>query len=324
MTVKYKDYYEILGVSRDASTDDIKKAYRKLARKYHPDVNKTRGAEEKFKDIAEAYEVLGDPAKRRRYDSLGHDFHNGQDFHAPPGWEDAASAFAFHRRASRGSGRRMENIGGFSEFFESLFGGGFFNSQTDHEESGTGPFAVHGDDREAELTISFDEAFHGATKTLALEAVEMDRYGRPQRQTRTYKVRIPPGTADGARIRLSGQGGAGMAGGAAGDLYLRVHVTPHPIFKLNGRQIEIELPVTPWEAALGGRVPVPTPSGTAHVTLPPGTAGGRMIRLRGKGLPPDGDLMATIRIVVPHRLTDRERELFQELARISPFDPRKH
>jgi curved DNA-binding protein len=321
--MKFKDYYEILGVPRGASADDIKKAYRKLARKFHPDVNKARGAEEKFKDIAEAYEVLGDAAKRQRYDSLGRDFQNGQDFRAPPGWEDAASAFAFHRRAPRGSGRRMEETGGFSDFFESLFGSGFFGGHAVQEEPGEGPFAVHGDDREAELTISFDEAFHGAAKTLALEAVELDRHGRPQRQTRTYKVRIPSGTADGARIRLPGQGGAGMAGGAAGDLYLRVHVAPHPIFKLNGRQVEIELPVAPWEAALGGRIPVPTPSGTAHVTLPPGTAGGRTIRLRGKGLPPDGDLLATIRIAVPTRLTDRERELFQELARVSPFDPRK-
>ncbi len=321
--MKYKDYYEILGVPRGASADDIKKAYRKLARKHHPDVNKARGAEEKFKDLSEAYEVLGDTAKRRRYDSLGKHFRAGQDFSAPPDWGDADGAFAFHKRSPRGSSTAGGQFGNFSDFFETLFGGGMFGAQPNSTRSGASPFSVQGDDREAELTIKFEEAFHGVSKTLTLTAVEMDRHGRPQRQNRTYKVRIPPGTTSGARIRLPGQGAAGMAGGSAGDLYLRIQVEQDPVFRLNGRQIELELPVTPWEAALGSRVPVPTPSGTAHVTLPPGVAGGRTFRLRGKGMPPDGDLLATIRIAVPERLTENERKFFQELARVSSFNPRK-
>ncbi len=324
--MKFKDYYQILGVPRGASADEVKKAYRKLARKYHPDVNKASGAEDKFKDISEAYEVLGDAEKRRRYDSLGQGFRNGQDFQAPPGWGDAEQMFAFHRRSARGgagSGRRATRVSDFSDFFESLFGGGFAGGQSVHSDLGNELFSVRGDDRETELTIPFNEAFHGITKTIALEAVELDRHGRPQKQKRVYKVNIPPGATSGKRIRLQGQGAPGMAGGKAGDLYLIIKIAPDPVFNLNGRHVETELLISPWEAALGGRVPVHTPTGTAYANLPSGTASGRTIRLRGKGMPPDGDLLVTVKIVVPSKLSERERELFQELSRVSGFDPRK-
>ena len=323
MAVRYTDYYETLGVPRDASQDAIRKSYRRLARQFHPDVNKSKGAEAKFKQVNEAYEVLGDAEKRKRYDTLGANWKQGDEFTPPPGWENARYEFRGGRPGSSGP---FEGLGGFSDFFESLFGGGGFSGgrraprgmEWDDGEN-------DGQDQEAEIAISLEDAFHGAKKTIALQYDAPADRGRMQRRTRSYEVRIPPGTADGARIRLRGQGLPGAPGGAPGDLYLRVHIEPHPRFRVVGPDLETDLPLAPWEAALGSRVSVDTLDGAAVLSIPPGTQTGQRVRLRGKGLPTGdtkGDLYAVVRTVVPHDLTPAERRLFEELARVSSFRPR--
>ena len=321
MSVKFQDYYSVLGVSRTATEQEIKKAFRKLARKYHPDVSKDPAAEARFKQINEAYEVLGDPEKRKKYDDLGPNWRDGQEFRPPPGWGDNAH---FEFRGSPGSGGfDFSDLGGggFSDFFEMFFGrgapraGGGARRQARSEFYGR---AV-GEDREAEITISLEDACHGARKTIQL--AQADAYGQPASGVKTYDVRIPPGTTDGSRIRLSGQGGQG------GDLYLRVHLEPHPVFRVRGHDLERDLPLTPWEAALGAKIHVRTLDGTAALTIPPGSSGGQHLRLRGRGLPRGhgaerGDLIVETRVVLPPRLTDKERELFEQLARESTFRPR--
>ncbi|MBN2452478.1 MAG: DnaJ domain-containing protein [Lentisphaeria bacterium] len=334
MGVAFKDYYEILGVSREATGDEIKKAYRKLARKYHPDVNREPGAEDRFKEIGEAYEVLSDAQKKKRYDSLGRNWKAGQEFRPPPGWENVRFEFS---GGSGGRGFRMEDFGGgFSDFFESLFGGlegaggpSFAGSRRGGSFfDGHPPRAARGQDREAEVTISLEEAYHGAAKTLSLSSRERGPDGRLHRTTKSYDVRIPPGTTEGTRIRLGGQGGAGASGGQAGDLYLAVRIAPHPVFRLQGHDLEAALRLSPWEAALGARVSVATLEGKATLTVPAGTQTGRRFRLRGKGLPlagsrGRGDLYVTAAIVVPASLSPKERALLEELARESRFDPRQ-
>ncbi len=326
MPVQFKDYYELLQVPRAATADEIRRAYRRLARQYHPDVNKNADAETRFKEIGEAYEVLGDPEKRRRYDQLGADYRSGQEFHPPPGWDNVR--YEFHGRPESMGGFRPEDLGGFSDFFATLFGGGQDGGAPGGGPEGAPGWMPPGDDHEAGITIELDDAFHGAHKTIALQSVELGPNHRVQRRMRTYKVRIPPGTMEGARIRLGGQGGASQTGGRAGDLYLRVQVAPHPVFHLNGRDLEVMLPLAPWEAALGAKVPVETMHGQAFLTVPAGTQGGQRFRLKGKGLPGGqqgaaGDLLAVIQIAVPRQISERERGLFAELGRVSAFDPRK-
>lgn len=328
MSLKFKDYYDLLGVPRDADAAAIKKAYRKLARQYHPDVNKSEQAESRFKEISEAYEVLGDPEKRKKYDRLGANWKAGQDFTPPPGWENMR--YEFHGApGGGGGGMPFEDFGGgsFSDFFEQLFGGGMGGGRARGGRSARWSPPVRGQDHEAEITIPLEEAYHGAKRGVSLQTVEMDAKGQPHPTTRTYQVNIPPGTTDGSRIRLTGQGGAGHEGAQAGDLYLRVRLAPHPRFKVHGLDLETELPVTPWEAALGGNVSVHTLDGDASIKLPPGTQSGQRIRLRGKGLPHRrggrrGDLFAVVGIRVPDRLSAREKELFEALARDSTFRPR--
>lgn len=329
MSVKFKDYYEILGVPRTASEDEIKKAYRKLARKYHPDINKSVEAEARFKEVGEANEVLSDAGKRARYDQLGSNWQAGQEFRPPSGFENFHFEYQGSPRGGRGFNSR--DMGGFSDFFESLFGSQFQgrpenapSSMWGMEDAENGP---EGQDQEATITISLEEAYHGATKSVRLQASEVDARGRVQSTTKTYQVKIPTGITEGARIRLAGQGSRSLRGGSSGDLYLRVQIAPHPRFKVEGHDLEVELPITPWEAALGARVTTPTLEGDATLSLPPGTETGQRLRLRGKGLRQGrglepGDLMVVIRIVVPKRLTPRERELFQELAKSSEFNPR--
>jgi len=324
MTVRYQDYYEILGVPRDADAATIKKAYRKLARQYHPDVNKSPEAEAKFKLINEAYEVLGDPEKRKRYDMLGSQWRNGQEFAPPPGWEN----IHFEFRTPRGARKRViEDLGGFSDFFEMLFGSGGFPSMEAGTDDGAWERSARGPDHEADITVSLEDASHGAKKTFTLRVTEPDAHGRLRETAKKYEVRLPPGTTEGTRIRLSGQGGRGYGGAAAGDLYLHVHIEPHPVFRVSGHDLEVDLPIAPWEAALGATVAVPTLEGTLSVRIPPGTQSGQKVRLKGQGLPTGtghnrGDLYAIVKIVVPKSCTQRERELFEELARISPFKPR--
>lgn len=306
----FHDYYETLGVPRDATADQIQSAFRKQARKLHPDVSKEPGAEEKFKQLNEAYEVLRDPEKRRKYDQLGQNWKNGQEFTPPPGWGDA-------RGSGQGAGGGFDFSGGdFSDFFESLFGG-----RGGAQGRSRGP--RRGDDAEAEISISLEDAYHGATRTITLRRAGRGQDGR----TDTLELRIPPGTTEGSVLRLAGQGGGGTEGGPAGDLYVRVRLEPHPLFRVDGQNLETDAPVTPWEAALGAEVPVRTLDGTAHTKLPPGTSCGKRLRLRGQGLPDRsgkrGDLFARVRIDVPRTLTERERSLFEELKRASDFNPRK-
>ncbi|MEO7760462.1 MAG: DnaJ C-terminal domain-containing protein [Casimicrobiaceae bacterium] len=308
--MKYKDYYSILGVERDADDKAIKKAYRKLAQKYHPDVSKDPAGEEKFKEIAEAYEALKDKEKRTAYDQLGKQ-RPGQDFTPPPGWEtrfgdsttsfddiDLADLFSGLSGASRRGGRPRANS----------------------------PLA--GQDYEVTAHISLEDAYEGALIDLNLTAPEYDEQGRLHRVQRDFKARIPKGATDGQRLRLPGQGGKGANGGSNGDLYLNIALHPHSLFRVDEHDLYLDLPLAPWEAALGATVSVPTLGGTVSLKVPPGTSAGRKLRLQKRGLPrPNagaGDLFAIVQIAVPTVLSERERGLFKELANGSTFNPRGH
>jgi len=320
MAAKYKDYYQVLGVNRTATPEEIKKAYRKAARKFHPDINQSPEAEEKFKELNEANEVLGDPEKRKLYDQLGPDWKAGQDFKPPPGWEDVRFEY---RTATPGESFHFE--GDFSDFFESIFGRG---RRPPHGGVRGTTWTMRGPDYEADVNISLKDAYHGAHKTVNLQGREIDERGEFRPFTRDLKVRIPAGTKDGTRMRLAGKGGAGTGGGPPGDLHLKVYIEPDSRFRLNGHDIEMEIPVSAWEAALGATVEVPLVDGRASLKIPPGTQSGQRLRLRGKGLPRKGDsrgdLYVVIKIVVPKDLEPREKEIFEEMARISKFDPRKN
>ncbi|MFD4411386.1 DnaJ C-terminal domain-containing protein [Streptomyces sp. NPDC058476] len=316
-----RDYYDVLGVARDASSEEIQQAFRKLARKHHPDVNKDPAAEERFKEINDAYSVLSDPRTRQRYDRFGENFRQ-----IPEDYDERVAAGAGARGGwggggGRGGGSRVRfrtdegvDFDGSGIDFEDLFGGIF--GRGGGGGGGWGP--VPGADQEAEIELGVAEAYRGGKRSITL--------GGPNGQ-RTYDVTIPRGVVDGQRIRLAGEGGRGSGDAPAGDLYLRVRIKPDGRFRLEGRDIHVVLPVTPWEAALGATVPVPTPGGTAKVTVPAGSSSGRRLRLRGEGMPnprgQDGDLYAEVRIMVPPEPTARERELFEELAAVSPFDPRR-
>jgi curved DNA-binding protein len=299
--MKYKDYYKILGVARGASDEEIKKAYRKLARKYHPDVSKEANAKEKFQDVAEAYETLKDQDKRAGYDSLG-SHRPGQDFRPPPDW--------FDRFGRGGNGGGAEDLGGIdlSDLFASFGrGGGGFQRRN---------FKIPGEDYEVTVPLTLEE--------LARGGVERDfRIGE-----RSVRARIPRGAAHGDRLRLGGKGGPGANGGPPGDLFLSLAVQPHALFKASGHDLDLEVPVAPWEAALGAQIEVPTLEGEVAMKLPPGSKSGQKLRLAGKGLPKPGggagDLYATIGIALPGSLTERERELYEALRDVSRFEPRRH
>ncbi len=330
----YKDYYESLGVPRTATQDEIRKAYRKLARKYHPDVNKNPGSEAKFKEVAEAHEVLSDADKRKKYDTLGSNWQNGQDFTPPPGWD-----FRQFRQQQPHAAYAEQMFGGgggsnaFSDFFESLFGGAQQQQQQRHPRSAMFEQAFahapqQAEDQEAAITISLEDAYHGATKHLTLQTASAGRRGRAaQPSAKTLEVHIPKGVHDGSKIRLRGQAPPAAPGAPAGDLYLRVTLAPHRSFRVHDADLEVDVPITPWEAALGAKVRVPTVEGAAMLAVPAGAQSGMKLRLRGKGLPafgktPVGDLFAVIQIAVPATLTAREKQLFEELAQVSHFDPR--
>ena len=310
MAVAFQDYYETLGVPRDASAEDIRRAYRKLARKYHPDVNKEPDAEDRFKQISEAYEVLRDDDKRARYDRLGANWKAGQDVSGAPGFEQG-----FGDGAGFGDVRVEFGGGDFSDLFEGLFGRRGRQGWGSTAGSGANGFSMPGGDQEAVLELTLEEAAAGGKRRISLG------------NGRDFEVAIPRGVRDGQRIRLAGQGTSGIAGGPPGDLLLRVRLRPHPSFRVEGRDLYVDLPVSPWEAALGAEVAVKTLSGSARVRVPAGSSSGRRLRLRGEGLPnasgPAGNLYAVLAIHVPKRLTKDERELFQQLADVSKFDPRK-
>jgi curved DNA-binding protein len=320
--VGYKDYYDILGVDRNASKEDIQRAYRKLARKFHPDLNKAADAELKFKEINEAYEVLKDPEKRKKYDQLGSDWQAGQDFHPPPGWE---AGFQQPGAGPRGFYWQSGEGADFSDFFETLFGQAAFGGRR-RQPGAQGPFGGprRGEDHEASLRISLEEAFHGGTKRITLTAQSPPGEAAQQKN---YTVKIPAGILPGQKIRLAGQGGPGHDGGPAGDLYLRVDVEPHPRFRLRDRDIDTDLPLAPWEAALGAELQVSIPAGgSVTLKVPPGTQSGRKLRLKGKGMPnpngPPGNLYAEVKIKVPSRLSQKEKRAFEALRDASSFDPR--
>ncbi len=309
----YKDYYEILGLERTATQDEIKRAYRKLARKYHPDVNKDADAEAKFKEAGEAYEVLKDTEKRAAYDQLGANWQSGQDFRPPPGWDEG---FEFS-----GSGFEQADPGAFSDFFETLFG------QTRAQGAGgraRQEFHAHGQDHHARIMIDLRDAYEGATRTISLRAPEVDETGHVVVRDRSIRVKIPKGISEGQHIRLAGQGTPGVGQGRAGDLYLEVQFQPDPNYTVEGKDVYLNLPIAPWEAALGGKVKCPTPSGTVDLSVPKNARTGQKLRLRGRGLPgnPSGDLYAVLQIAVPPANTDEDKAFYEQMARDMDFDPR--
>ncbi|HTV98789.1 MAG TPA: DnaJ C-terminal domain-containing protein [Streptosporangiaceae bacterium] len=325
-----QDFYRVLGVPRTASQDDVQRAYRKLARENHPDVNKDPGAEERFKDISEAYDVLSDPETRRRYDAFGPDFRQVPDDVDPETWRRAragARAGAGGARAGAGAGAGPgagPAAGGWSGGFgadvdlEDLLGGLFGGRGGAGSRAGRGWGAVPGADQEAEVELTVEEAYHGTRRTLSLTGAT---------GSRSVDVTIPAGVTAGQRIRLSGQGGRGSDGAPPGDLYLAVRIAPHRGYRLEGRDLHVELRLAPWEAALGTSVALGTPAGEVKVNVPAGTSSGRRLRLRGRGLPNPrgrpGDLFAEARIMVPAEPAEAERELFERLAAASEFDPRR-
>ena len=312
-----RDYYEVLGVRRDADADEIQRAFRTLARRHHPDISKEPDAEERFKEINEAYQTPSDPATRSRYDRYGEDFRR-----VPEGFEEAAGAGGRGRAATGGAfdgeGRWSYRSGGgidLDDLFGDLFGG-----RVGGDFGGGGPTWTEatGADREAELTLTVEEAYRGGRRPVTLRGPDGER---------TYEVDIPPGVVDGQRIRLAGQGAPGRGAGPAGDLYLVVGIAPHRRYRLNVRDIAVDLPINPWEGVLGVEIEVQTPDGQPTVKVPPGSSTGRRLRLRGQGMPNPrgrpGDLYAELKVTVPSRPTPRERELFEELAKVSTFDPRR-
>jgi len=311
--VEFKDYYQIMGVARDSSQDEIKRAYRKLARKYHPDVSKEPDAESRFKEVGEAYEVLKDPEKRAAYDQLGANWKAGQDFRPPPEWNQG---FEFH-----GGGFTGVDAEQFSDFFESLFGGGFARGGRGRTE-----FHARGEDAYARVLIDIEDAYQGASRTLTLKATELDSEGRPRVKARTLNVRIPKGIRQGQHIRLTGQGDKGIGQGKAGDLYLEVEFRTHPIYHAEGRDVFVDLPVAPWEVALGATVKAPTPTGKVDLKVPPGSEAGRKLRLKGRGIPgsPAGDLYVVLKVVLPPADTDAARAAYRALEKVQPFNPRAH
>jgi curved DNA-binding protein len=297
--MEYKDYYKILGVARDASQDEIKKAYRQLARKYHPDVSKEANAEDKFKEVGEAYEVLRDKQKRAQYDQFGSNYRHGQSFNPPPGWEENMGGF--------GGG------GNFSSFFENLFGG---MGGMGGAGMGGDNFYAKGEDVNAKITISLEDAFNGATKTIRRPAGAS--------QTGTINVKVPAGISSGKKIRLSGQGKAGM-GGKSGDLFIEVNIAPHKHYRIEGKDIYLDLPLAPWEAALGAKVTVPTLAGKINLTIPAGAKSGQKMRLKGRGLPgkEPGDEFVVLQIMTPAADSDKAKKLYMQMAEELAFNPRE-
>ncbi len=314
--MEYKDYYATLGVARDATADEIRKAYRKLARKYHPDVSKEADAEVRMKEVNEANAVLSDPEKRAAYDQLGKSYRPGQDFQPPPDWD---SGFEFS-----GGGFSPHEAAGFSDFFSELFGrmGGGGGGRGFHR--GGGGFRAQGEDHHAKVMLDLEDAYHGATRQIGLNVPTLDDDGRVRLASRTLNVKIPKGVRQGQFIRLAGQGSPGMGGGPAGDLMLEIAFKPHPRFRVDGRNVHVSLPVAPWEAALGAVVEVRIPGGSLKVRIPEGSQSGRQLRVRGKGIPanPPGDLLIDIRVVLPPADTPKARELYESMQRELKFDAR--
>ena len=336
MPVKFKDYYELLGVKRDATEDQIRQAFRKLARKYHPDVNPgDKASEDKFKEINEAYEVLSDADKRKRYDQLGANWKNGAEFTPPPGWSGT--------NVDLGDLGNIFGGGGFSDFFESLFGGGRASQTSTSGRARTRTRTQKGQDAEAEMEISLEDAHRGGRHRITIQSVKACpicngtgvssgvvcttcRGSGQVISPKTIDVNIPPGARDGSVIKLARQGQAGMSGGEPGDLFIKLKVKPHRIFTATGDDITAEVPVTPWEAVLGATIEVPTIDGKAEMKIPAGAQGGQRMRIRGQGLNRRGggrgDQYVKLKITVPTHPTEREKRLYKEMSDASNFNPR--
>ena len=307
--MEYKDYYAVLGVDRKATQDEIKRAYRKLARKYHPDVSKEADAEQKFKDLGEANEVLKDPEKRAAYDQLGSNWNAQQGFQPPPDW---GTGFEFHG-APPGSGDQHD----FSDFFESLFG----QARAPGTKRG---FHMQGEDHHAKILIDLEDSFNGASRSITLQMPEVNPDGHVVTRNRTLKVRIPKGIRQGQQIRLAGQGATGMGGGKAGDLFLEIEFRPHRFYRVEGADVYLELPLAPWEAALGASVKVPTPSGAIDLKIPPNSQAGKKLRLKGRGIPAKtpGDLYVVLQIALPPADNDKARAIYKRMKEELEFDAR--
>ncbi len=310
--MEYRDYYAILGVPRDATLADIKRAYKKCARKYHPDVSKDANAQQLFIQAKEAYEVLKDPKKRAAYDELGEDWKSGQEFTAPPGWK--------HNFKFSSDGFTQGDASAFSEFFESLFGNSFGqNPFHSRYTSGERAFTSKGEDLHAKIQIDIEDSFYGAVKTLTLPSTSSDK-----EHVQTIHLRIPKGVREGQQIRVGGKGLPGHSGGRAGDLYLEITFRQHPFYRMEQKNLCLTLPVTPWEAALGAKIKLPTPTGPIEVTIPANSVSGQTLRLRERGLPgsPPGDMLVKLSIVLPKVNTEQEKALFRQMQDLMPFNPR--
>jgi curved DNA-binding protein len=315
--MEFKDYYEVMGVKREATQDEIKRAYRKLARKYHPDVSKHSDAEARFKEVGEAYEVLKDPEKRAAYDQLGANWQAGQDFNAPPGWD---AGFEFSGGGYTGGG---DSEGAYSDFFESLFGQDFRGAAQGGFRT-RGGFHARGSDHHAKVLIDLEDAMQGATRSISLRVPSVDSQGHVSTKERVLKVNIPKGVKQGQHIRLAGQGNPGMGEGKPGDLYLEIEFNPHSLYRVEGRDVYLDLPIAPWEAALGASIKVPTPAGPVDMKVRPESINGSKMRLKGRGIPgnPPGDLYVILQVTLPAADTDKAREIYRNMQQALDFNPR--
>jgi curved DNA-binding protein len=308
--MEYKDYYKIMGVERDATQDEIKRIYRKLARKYHPDVSKEADAELKFKEVGEANEVLKDPEKRAAYDQLGSNWNAQQGFQPPPDWR---SGFESHGGPPGGAGQED-----FSDFFESFFG------RANGPRGSSRGFHMHGEDHHAKILIDIEDSYLGASRSISLQMPETTADGRVVTRSRTLKVAIPKGIRQAQQIRLGGQGAKGQGSGKAGDLYLEVEFKPHRFYRVDGADVHLDLPLAPWEAALGASVKVPTPSGTIDLKIPANSQAGKKLRLKGRGIPAKtaGDLYVVLQIVLPSADDEKAKKIYQRMKEEIEFNPR--
>lgn len=311
--MEFKDYYQVLGVERDANAEDIKKAFRRLARKYHPDVSKEADAEARMKELNEAFAVLSDPEKRAAYDNVGQTFHAGQEFRPPPGW-NTGYEFSEHNFSDA-------DAADFSDFFSELFGGRMGRTSP----HGRAQFRTRGEDHHAKVALDIEDAYHGASRTLTLRTPQVDARGRVVMTERALDVRIPKGVHEGQLIRLTGQGTPGVGGGEAGDLYLEVQFKPHPRYRVEGRDVYASLPVAPWEAALGAKVTAAVPDGAVEVRIPEGSQSGRKLRLKHRGIPgaSPGDLYLVLEVILPPASNPKARALYEKMAQELAFNPRQ-
>jgi curved DNA-binding protein len=320
LSMEFKDYYAVMGVAREATQDEVKRAYRKLSRKYHPDVSKEADAEERFKEVGEAYAVLKDPEKRAAYDQLGANYKAGQEFRPPPGWDDGFEFSGAGAGANAGRGYAGGGFGGgqYSDFFEELF------AQQRGGRRGGGQFSMRGDDRHARISIDFRDSYTGAQRPVTLHVPDVTADGHVVTKEKTLNIKIPKGIQEGQKIRLAGQGGPGMGKGKAGDLFLEIDFSPAKRYRVDGADVHLTLPVTPWEAALGATIKVPIPTGDVDLKIPANSRQGSKLRLKGKGLPgkTPGDLFVVLEVQQPPADSDAAKELYKQMAEELAFNPR--